>query len=590
MRSLSILVDPDDEACLYCGDDRCNGNETCSSCSRDCGTCGDDGIDCTNGKLDGQETDTDCGGDCAPCDIGDVCDEDSDCASGNCDEGKCAVGLCENGEFDPDNGETDEDCGGDYCEPCETGSNCDEDDDCAIRNFCDASTGKCVEETCDDGLQGSGETDLDCGGVCADEGKTCADGEDCINNEDCSSGFCDPYSYLCTEPKCDDYIQNGDETDTDCGGMVCDPCGLGDGCESDLDCLEGKCVSGECKIPSSGGDDELDSDGDGMSDEWERQHGFDPYDPSDGTGDKDDDGLTNKDEFRYKTNPAAADTDRDGHTDLEEIQEGTDPLDETSFPKGRSIWSIILLIILIAALLGGGGYFAYFYLYEKDKKKGGPGTVNLGETGPRVGPKKPNKFLNQMKKPVVGAMNVFKQKEKKKHDDRAKIFDAFVGEEDKKKDEKKDENKEPLADLKKAPEMEPDDESKRRARKVRDWIDLTKDKKNKKKDYVFKKLSNINKQTKERKASAFDKLSKLNEDNPSQIVVQGEGVTLNDKVTGSDPFEQIKKMKENLAKRRSSDEVIEDLKKMEEAKPGSILETKSPKKDVFEELKKMEGK
>ena len=46
-----------------------------------------------------------------------------------------------------------------------------------------------------------------------------------------------------------------------------------------------------------------DSDHDGMPDEWELQHGFDPTDASDGTGDRDGDGYTNVEEFLNGTTP-----------------------------------------------------------------------------------------------------------------------------------------------------------------------------------------------------------------------------------------------------------------------------------------------
>ncbi len=40
-----------------------------------------------------------------------------------------------------------------------------------------------------------------------------------------------------------------------------------------------------------------DSDGDGMPDEWERQHGLDPGNPADGAQDRDGDGYTNVEEY-----------------------------------------------------------------------------------------------------------------------------------------------------------------------------------------------------------------------------------------------------------------------------------------------------
>src|SRR5690606_22440072 len=51
----------------------------------------------------------------------------------------------------------------------------------------------------------------------------------------------------------------------------------------------------------------LDSDMDGMPDEYELEHGFDPFDPSDGAADADQDGVPNAAEFHAGTNPRADD-------------------------------------------------------------------------------------------------------------------------------------------------------------------------------------------------------------------------------------------------------------------------------------------
>jgi hypothetical protein len=40
-----------------------------------------------------------------------------------------------------------------------------------------------------------------------------------------------------------------------------------------------------------------DGDGDGMPDDWERRHGFDPRSAADGNGDRDRDGFTNVEEW-----------------------------------------------------------------------------------------------------------------------------------------------------------------------------------------------------------------------------------------------------------------------------------------------------
>lgn len=46
-----------------------------------------------------------------------------------------------------------------------------------------------------------------------------------------------------------------------------------------------------------------DSDRDGMPDDWEKQHGFDPDDPADGNADSDADGYTNLEEYLNSTKP-----------------------------------------------------------------------------------------------------------------------------------------------------------------------------------------------------------------------------------------------------------------------------------------------
>jgi hypothetical protein len=49
-----------------------------------------------------------------------------------------------------------------------------------------------------------------------------------------------------------------------------------------------------------------DTDGDGMSDEWELAHGLDPANPADAASDADGDGLPNVSEFRLGTSPQDA--------------------------------------------------------------------------------------------------------------------------------------------------------------------------------------------------------------------------------------------------------------------------------------------
>jgi len=91
--------------------------------------------------------------------------------------------------------------------------------------------------SCSNGIQDGDETDIDCGGSC----DKCDLTNKCVEDSDCHSGFCN-LSNKCAESSCDDGIKNGDETDIDCGGE-CDECENDADCKEDNDCESGKCDS-----------------------------------------------------------------------------------------------------------------------------------------------------------------------------------------------------------------------------------------------------------------------------------------------------------------------------------------------------------
>ncbi len=110
--------------------------------------------------------------------------------------------------------------------------------------------------TCADGVLDPGETDIDCGG---DACKPCGPFDACLTNADCSTLLCVDLS--CAEttpdpecadvdpenPTCNDCVQNAGESDIDCGGDVCLPCEAGDTCFIGADCvIETICTAGTC--------------------------------------------------------------------------------------------------------------------------------------------------------------------------------------------------------------------------------------------------------------------------------------------------------------------------------------------------------
>lgn len=103
--------------------------------------------------------------------------------------------------------------------------------------------------SCADGMKNGLETDVDCGG---DACPPCALGKGCANGADCQTGTCvakrcvsppdaGPPCDMSPDPTCHDCKKNALETDVDCGGDSCAPCGAGKGCVSGADCTTGSC-------------------------------------------------------------------------------------------------------------------------------------------------------------------------------------------------------------------------------------------------------------------------------------------------------------------------------------------------------------
>jgi hypothetical protein len=94
-----------------------------------------------------------------------------------------------------------------------------------------------------DELENGTESDVDCGG---DGGcQRCTTNQRCSTLEDCDGGLCT--NGLCRDASCKDGLHNGDETDMDCGGPKCASCAEGQSCLASSDCDNVACEKGKCQ-------------------------------------------------------------------------------------------------------------------------------------------------------------------------------------------------------------------------------------------------------------------------------------------------------------------------------------------------------
>lgn len=230
-----------DEPCLT-DSDCCSG--VCYPSQVCAGTCSPNGAACTSASEC-------CGGQCngATCCVpdGNACTTGADCCSTACVNGACLgqaspADVCGDGIVGAT--ESCDDANvvtGDGCSSCVVDSGF----------ACFGEPSVCVPFfSCNDAMQNGAETDVDCGGPsCA----PCADGQSCVVAFDCMSNAC--VAGICMNVGiCGDGLQNGSETDVDCGGPNCVPCTLGKSCAVSADCTSNACVSGICMNAAACGD------------------------------------------------------------------------------------------------------------------------------------------------------------------------------------------------------------------------------------------------------------------------------------------------------------------------------------------------
>lgn len=106
-------------------------------------------------------------------------------------------------------------------------------------------------------MRNQDESDADCGGsICGGcvIGQNCTADSDCLGNK-CTEGKCGTCNYYChvialylpiLDESCSDGIINQDETDVDCGGVICVGCAFNKICVVNGDCISIKCTNLQC--------------------------------------------------------------------------------------------------------------------------------------------------------------------------------------------------------------------------------------------------------------------------------------------------------------------------------------------------------
>jgi hypothetical protein len=271
----SACGDPSSSECT--SPDTCDGSGSCLANDATTGTaCGDpSSTDCTSpDSCDGSGSclandataGTACGDSSATaCTSPDSCDGSGTCLPNHATAGTACGDPSNTACTDPDACDGNGSCLDNHAT---AGTACGDPSDtaCTDPDACDGS-GSCLENHAiagapcgDQGVECHFDDACDGAGFCGDgglfaAGDPCAGGAllctaagdcvDCLSSSDCpGGGLC--ANNQCQPPSCGDGLQNQGETDIDCGGLNCGPCGITQGCSSASDCLTGNCDGGAC--------------------------------------------------------------------------------------------------------------------------------------------------------------------------------------------------------------------------------------------------------------------------------------------------------------------------------------------------------
>lgn len=237
-----------------CGDEVCNGDETCETCPSDCGECPPPPPVCGDEVCNGDETCETCPADCGVCPptCGDQeCNGDETCDTCPADCGECPPPPPFCGDETCDEGETCSNCAVDcgVCPPTCGDQECNGDETCSTcEQDCGACPPVCGDEECN-GDETCSTCPVDCGECqpfCGDE--ECNDNESCLTCEaDC--GECPPPPPFCGDQECN-ATESCETCVEDCGECPPPPPVCGDEtCDISETCDTCPADCGECPPP-----------------------------------------------------------------------------------------------------------------------------------------------------------------------------------------------------------------------------------------------------------------------------------------------------------------------------------------------------
>ena len=164
------------------------------------------------------------------------------CVIVTCDAGVCGTAFVAAGT--PTQNQKVGDCHVEQCDGAGNATNAVDDDDVP------GDGNACTSDVCTSGAPSNPPLPVDTacnqnGGSVCNGGGACVE---CTSGAQCATGVC--AGNACQAASCADGVENGSETDIDCGGMACLPCASGKTCLTAADCQTASCTGGVCQAPA----------------------------------------------------------------------------------------------------------------------------------------------------------------------------------------------------------------------------------------------------------------------------------------------------------------------------------------------------